>query len=432
MWEQCAHLACVPTAEVRVANGQHDAVMHRVQEFLDATEPVFTQTLSTCERRHCFNHVYGHLRARGELHSVLATALHATGRVHEAVAALKRATSLHGSDSVHEQLATLTGQGWPPGEDRVPPASSPGSKAFRRRPLCDGTLGRRVPERDYCLQPGVVTVVLSVYKRDNLRVQLDAVLRQTLRPVAIYVWQNGRHVDVTETVAWYNEQRDRGNATLGDIPPLKHIWSEHNFVYLGRFMPLIMMSSEYSSVWDDDVVPMDRWLEQAVATSRDFDDAVVGANGRLFLHVGPYGFVRQEALGDGQRQFNTTQVVDFVGHMWLMRTDYVRLLFGTESPLLTFTTGEDVQLGVALQRFGIQSVVMPPSVEDETYVADHNHQVNAGMFNITQQLVRHRTFCQAMQAGLVPHACDGTCVDARALRECVRWANNAIELYQPE
>lgn len=287
------------------------------------------------------------------------------------------------------------------------------------RPLCTPDLGGRHhdPERDGCVHPGTLTLVLSVFKRDHLRAQLEAALAQSLRPAEIIVWQNGNFLDVAPTLDWYRGLPGYGTP---EAPTISHIHSSRNFKYLGRFLPLAALGTEYTSVWDDDVLPQRKWLAAAVATSEANGGAVVGANGRRFSKVSPMGRVYQDRIGDGGKVQSQAELVDFVGHAWVMPTGHIRALTGPDMAFLTFSTAEDAQLGFALQRRGVRFVVPSQLAEDETFVKDHNPLVDASMSDSAAQFVRHRTFCELLQAGFKPLACDDTCADAERLASCVR------------
>ena len=55
-----------------------------------------------------------------------------------------------------------------------------------------------------------LTVILSVWKRNNLESQIEAVLSNTLAPDRIMVYQNEAHIDISNIVKKFN---------------LEHFWS---------------------------------------------------------------------------------------------------------------------------------------------------------------------------------------------------------------
>ena len=74
-----------------------------------------------------------------------------------------------------------------------------------------------------------INVILTVWKRDNLKVQLDAIQNQTANINEIYVYQNESHVDINYLKKDYK---------------FNHVHSvDVNFKFHGRFtLPLLFNS----------------------------------------------------------------------------------------------------------------------------------------------------------------------------------------------
>lgn len=99
--------------------------------------------------------------------------------------------------------------------------------------------------------PYEFAVVLTQYKRRNLKSQLEAVARQTKAPSAIFVVQNGAFVDISK-------ERDKFK--------FHHIHNHFNTKYFGRFAFCLSISAKNLIVMDDDIIPGDRSLLRALST----------------------------------------------------------------------------------------------------------------------------------------------------------------------
>ena len=195
-----------------------------------------------------------------------------------------------------------------------------------------------------CLLSGKITVILTVYQRNYLYEQLIAACTQTLVPYEIIVFQNEQRRDIMSIVAQIKLQFK--SIIINVITTTK------NLKFHGRFLLPFVIETDYTSIWDDDIIPGPRWLERAVNTSRVLNDSLVGANGRNVHRISHFDTI-QKSVGDSCPVAETQ--VDFVGHSWTFPTDMIRILW--EFEWLTFETGEDMQFAFALQKYGIKSYV---------------------------------------------------------------------------
>ena len=91
-----------------------------------------------------------------------------------------------------------------------------------------------------CYHANTITLVLTVYKRDHILEQLAAA--QALRPSVIYIWQNGKYVNI---------QKQR---ILTQYPPsnngipIEFLESSANFKFHGRFALPLMFTTEYTAI----------------------------------------------------------------------------------------------------------------------------------------------------------------------------------------
>ena len=109
----------------------------------------------------------------------------------------------------------------------------------------------------------MITVLLTVWKRDNFLQQLNAIKEQTANVERIVVYQNENHVDL--------KQYQDGS--------WEHIQSSTNLKYHGRFTLPLLFTSEYTAIFDDDTIPAPQWLDHCITTSKKLN-CIIGANGR--------------------------------------------------------------------------------------------------------------------------------------------------------
>jgi UDP-N-acetylglucosamine 2-epimerase (non-hydrolysing) len=262
-----------------------------------------------------------------------------------------------------------------------------------------------------CTFRDTVDVVLTVFARNILASQLDAVAAQTKRVSHIWVVQNENHFDAASVVQKWKAESKSGM-------PVSLVHFDENSRYHGRFhVAYLMSSAEYVSVWDDDVTVGKGWVQHCIEVSRANGDALVGANGRSILTL--------DALKDAPYERHAKQVElngqnDFVGHTWTLKREHLRAFFA-QTPL-TYLTGEDIQLSYALQQIGIKSWTAPQ--QGEATVADTKFTADAHASFLRKDLanVRQWLFCALLEKGLRTLKC--TNCDEATVKRCIREFEN--------
>jgi hypothetical protein len=113
-----------------------------------------------------------------------------------------------------------------------------------------------------------ITVILTVWKRNNLVEQIRHIINQSKRPYQIWIYQNESHVDIQIP----KDIKEEYN--------ISHIHSKDtNFKFHGRFALPLLCDTEYIAIFDDDTMPGVKWLENCLDTSKR-NNCIVGANGR--------------------------------------------------------------------------------------------------------------------------------------------------------
>ena len=221
-----------------------------------------------------------------------------------------------------------------------------------------------------------LTVLLTVYKRKTLGLQLRALQAQSTKPKHVVVYHDESHrripkrrlirrgIDVTE--------------------------NSFNTKFLGRFAYLINAPTEWVAVLDDDIIPgrlcLENYLSQAQAT-----DGILGGMGRV-ARTNPQkeGLIQPPDVGIRPQPV----LVDFVGHMWLFRKERLFDMFAF--PPVTYDTGEDMHLCFSSKlRSGISSYAAGQRSDDEScdvsmnkYAADE-HAAYLNMPKSERESVEH-------------------------------------------
>lgn len=195
-------------------------------------------------------------------------------------------------------------------------------------------------------------VVLTQYKRNNLEKQLSQIYNQTIRPDYVVVFQNENHEDISILKSKYN---------------FIHIKSDYNTKFFGRFAYCFTFPVDICFVLDDDIIPgnncLKHYMDQCISLN-----AIIGGNGRIAMNNPNKGRIKQPP-DVGIRLEN--QLVDFVGHLWCFKKDWLHHMFGTKP--FTFDTGEDMHFCFTSKLFGnIKSFTAKQTSYDDMADITHN------------------------------------------------------------
>ena len=192
-----------------------------------------------------------------------------------------------------------------------------------------------------------ITVILTVWKRNHLRRQLQTILQQTLSPAYIWVQQTQKHVDVDDVV---NEFQNS----------IKYSFYPENKGIFGRFESVGEVQTSYVFIMDDDIIPGTEFLENAMRVSLK-KNAIVSPAGRIIppgsLHNGSNEsreYMRKYFIGDGLLYpynycYHDT-CVSFGNNAWLLRTEWMKYFFSFEP--YTRDSGEDIHLSATCKILG--------------------------------------------------------------------------------
>lgn len=192
-----------------------------------------------------------------------------------------------------------------------------------------------------------LTVLLTVFKRDHLAMQLKSLWRQSVVPREIVVYHDCDYRRIPKKRLIHAGISVTENSS--------------NTRFHGRFAYLLNAQTEWVMVWDDDIVPgkycIESYLQQAEAL-----DGIVGGMGRM-ARTNPLEKQLIHPPDVGVRE--NPVLADFVGHMWLFRQELLFQMFSVKPA--TYETGEDMHLCFSAKlRSGVPSFIGAQPTEDES------------------------------------------------------------------
>ncbi len=188
-------------------------------------------------------------------------------------------------------------------------------------------------------------LILTVYKRNYLEKQLEAITNQNFKIDYLVVFQNENHVDISYLKNKYN---------------FIHIKSDYNTKFFGRFAICLSFPVDLCIILDDDIIPGNKCIQNYVNECLRLN-GIIGGNGRIgFRNIYSQSLVQPPDVGIRKE----TTLVDFVGHIWVFKKEWLHYMFSIKP--LTLETGEDMHLCFSAKILGnISSYVCCQNNEDE-------------------------------------------------------------------
>lgn len=187
-----------------------------------------------------------------------------------------------------------------------------------------------------------IIIVLTVWKRNNLLMQLRLIKNQTILKwmnVSIIIFQNANHINITsEVTEWIINNTN--------ILTFK-IQSLYETGYYGRFLvPLTFHNSNsYFIICDDDVIFGSEYFENML---RVVDNGNLATRNGRFIDINSQEIIADKFI----RGFITWEEdleCDFGGHIWAGRMEWLKLAWQHPSP--TLLNCEDLWISVVLKKY---------------------------------------------------------------------------------
>ncbi|TDE17059.1 glycosyltransferase [Dyadobacter psychrotolerans] len=181
-----------------------------------------------------------------------------------------------------------------------------------------------------------LTVILTVWKRNNLKEQLQALQNQTIRPNQIWVLQNEKYVNAEDII--------------NKFPQVQYIKSSINLKYFGRFSLAQYVNTKHVWILDDDVVPGKKWIEMCL-NMQSVNSCIISCAGRRIpnetYYLGDRKDIFKYYYGDvspglAYHFCENNTVVDFGCNGWFFEKKLIELFWST--PPLNLEMSEDMHL----------------------------------------------------------------------------------------
>jgi hypothetical protein len=190
-----------------------------------------------------------------------------------------------------------------------------------------------------------ITVILSCWKRpQNLAEQIGTLRRQSVSPTEVWLWSDKS-----------DQNRDFDCGAL-DIDRL-FINSTNLGVY-GRFAVALLARTKYLAIFDDDVIPGFRYLENCLETIKSHP-GIIAAAGLRFLSA---NYRPCERYGWAKRTPVVTEV-DVGCNAWFLQRDWLPYLW--LEPPFDWNNGEDMRLSYLAQKYGGIRTFTPAQPDDD-------------------------------------------------------------------
>jgi hypothetical protein len=198
-----------------------------------------------------------------------------------------------------------------------------------------------------------LTAILTVWRRDHLNEQIEALLQQTVPPAEIWIYHCGNYVK--PRLSRYKKYSN-----------IKYQNNSHDFGYFGRFSMSLHVNTPYVYILDDDVIPTLNWVENSLNLIEKYN-AIISSAGRILTpeYLEFENFSAEQRLnnyigdGDNSRYRNfciEDTVVDFGCNSWVFKTEWVRHFWSIWP--YTFKTGEDIHFSASCQvKAGLSTIV---------------------------------------------------------------------------
>lgn len=183
-----------------------------------------------------------------------------------------------------------------------------------------------------------ISVILNVYKRPyTLEKQIESILNQTIKiePENIHIWYNYSGV---------NQSKPNNNK-------IKTYQCNWNTKFFGRFTIPMLCNTEYIAMFDDDIIPGVKWLENCLNTMNKVG-GLLGCSGVIFQQKKYHPFSK---VGWNGLHSPDVHEVDLVGHSWFYKQEWIKY-FWSEKPV-SWDNGEDIMFSYLLKKNGIKTYV---------------------------------------------------------------------------
>lgn len=193
-----------------------------------------------------------------------------------------------------------------------------------------------------------ISVVLNCFKRPHtLEIQYDAIVKQTILPKNIFIWQNQGSLPAFEPL---NKEVALNCATA---------ISNANFGVWSRFAYALNCRTKYVCVFDDDTIPGPRYFENCLNSIKQ-KRGLYGTIGVVFNDLNYSSYVRHGWDNPNEE----IKQVDIVGHNWFFEREWLGAYWRENELPYHYLSGEDVHFSYAIQKYLGLNTYVPPHPKD--------------------------------------------------------------------
>jgi hypothetical protein len=193
-----------------------------------------------------------------------------------------------------------------------------------------------------------ISVVCTLFKKpESLIQQVKAIKNQTIKPREILLFQDGipenYRLELKSPLKECFDEMKVSNENVG-------VWARFNYARSAK--------GRYICLFDDDTIPGSRWLENCYMHMLE-QEGIYGTIGIVITEKGKYPFGGHYRVGWGN-PYSKTAEVDFVGHSWFFKREWLDYMFDGTEKLQNFKyVAEDMCLSVQCAKHDIKTFVPP-------------------------------------------------------------------------
>ena len=223
-----------------------------------------------------------------------------------------------------------------------------------------------------------LTIILNYSNPENIINQIKAIKNQTKKYKQIIILSD----NITDITNIPQEVKDDPYITM--------INSNKNIGVWAKFSVALLANTPYICVFDDNVIPGKKWLENCFETMKKVN-GLLGTTGLVFKKENGYE-IENPKIGSESMNENI-QIVDSVCHSWFFKKEWLHHLWSAIPNYNLFSeSGENIAFSWALQQIGINTYVPPhPKYDQEMFgnignignIHKNFDTLNIGISNVT-------------------------------------------------
>lgn len=204
-----------------------------------------------------------------------------------------------------------------------------------------------------------ISVILTIWKRDHLEEQIEALLNQSIEPSEIWVYHCCRYQPIN---TWLIQK----------YPKINYQFNSADLGYFGRFSLGLCIKNPYLLIIDDDVIPSKDWIEMCLNKCKKYT-SIISPIGRRILRNDYFPeLLHKEGIFQNQKFENSfignsmnknfsycfeDTFIDFGCNSWFFKTEWLKYFWGLQP--LTLKTGEDIHFSAACKILGDINTICP-------------------------------------------------------------------------